>query len=151
IGCFMGDLAVLHSSGSGEAVDGRQDVQDFGHIGSGFWFTSIGITVDNNIANDAFEGFDWYATGLIDNGVTTQFQSANLPDPSLAGGPTIDPQAMAFFPAHNNTVFASFNGVRVWRIFNHLSPTSPPAYDNWRAEIDGLTVWNAFTIGMRID
>ncbi|HEY4232082.1 MAG TPA: G8 domain-containing protein, partial [Lacipirellulaceae bacterium] len=86
IGSFVHNISI-GATGSGEDVEARTNVQDFGHEGDGFWFQGTGITVTDNIAaGNAGSGFIYFGRGLIQGGVETQFRSQNLPDPSVANG-----------------------------------------------------------------
>ena len=49
IGAFRNNIAV-RSSGSGDGIESREDRQDFGHQGDGFWFQGAGIEVEGNVA-----------------------------------------------------------------------------------------------------
>ena len=86
IGGFYGNMA-LGSTGSGEAIDAREPIQDFGHQGDGFWFQGAGISIVGNIAaGNQADAFVFYTRGLYEGGVQRQFLAANLADPSIAGG-----------------------------------------------------------------
>jgi hypothetical protein len=86
IGSFVHNISI-GATGSGEDVEARTNVQDFGHEGDGFWFQGTGTTVTDNIAaGNAGSGFIYFGRGLIQGGVETQFRSQNLPDPSVANG-----------------------------------------------------------------
>src|SRR5262249_28873169 len=87
IGAFRGNLAV-YSAGSGEDVDGRRKLQDFGHEGDGFWFQGGGVDVERNVAaGQAQTGFVFFTSGLEQEGLgKTRFLSANLADASWAKG-----------------------------------------------------------------
>jgi Ca2+-binding RTX toxin-like protein len=114
IGSFQNNIAI-GSRGSGEDVNARRAIQDFGHQGDGFWFQGTGIAVTGNISagNDG-HAFIFYVQGLIEGGIRQKFLSANLPDPSIANGETeID---VAFVPMrefHHNVGYASSVGLAV--------------------------------------
>jgi hypothetical protein len=115
IGSFRGNIAI-GSEGSGDKLEDRVDVQDFGHRGDGFWFQGVGIHVTDNIAagNDG-AAFAYYGRALIEGGVRKEFLSANLPDPSIANGEeTIDVGKMAVFEFENNVGYASTFGLSAW-------------------------------------
>jgi hypothetical protein len=115
IGSFLGNLAI-GSTGSGEHVESRQYIGDFGHRGDGFWLQGVGVTVTNNIAaGNQGSAFIYYARALTENGVKKEFLSANLPDPSIAGGaPTIDVGKMPVTGFQNNIGYASGEGLAAW-------------------------------------
>ncbi len=115
IGSFRGNTAI-GGVGSGEAVESRLYLQDFGHQGDGFWFQGTGITVTANIAagNDG-NAFIVFARGLKFNGVEGRFLSSNLPDPSIADGDDhIDVGAVPMLQFSNNFGYASATGLSVW-------------------------------------
>ena len=114
IGSFRDNFAV-GSTGSGEAINSRENLQDFGHQGDGFWFQGAGIAVTGNIAaGNEGSAFVFYSRGLIEGGVRQRFLSANLPDPSIAGGAAeIDVQHVPVFQFENNIGYASSTGLTV--------------------------------------
>jgi hypothetical protein len=85
VGAFRGNLAV-RCVGSGEGPSARDQVQDFGHEGDGFWFQGGGLIVENNIASGCgHAGFFYFTRGLVQPGLgRTQFLAANLEDTSWA-------------------------------------------------------------------
>jgi hypothetical protein len=87
IGAFRRNLAI-RSEGSGDHVEKRRSVQDFGHEGSGFWFQGAGVEVEGNIAvNQKHAGFIYFTEGLEEGALgTAKFKSVNLDDTSIAGG-----------------------------------------------------------------
>ena len=87
IGGFYQNMAI-GSSGSGEEINSREvGPQDFGHQGDGFWFQGAGVSVVGNIAaGNRAHAFAFYTRGLYEGGPQAEFPSANLPDPSIAGG-----------------------------------------------------------------
>ncbi|MEX2168297.1 MAG: G8 domain-containing protein [Pirellulales bacterium] len=86
IGSFRNNFA-LQVTGSGEDVNSRMSVQDFGHQGDGFWFQGAGVAVTDNIAaGSTGSAFFYYTRGLIEGGELQTFVSSNLIDPSIAGG-----------------------------------------------------------------
>jgi len=115
IGSFRGNIAIGTTS-SGEPVEARKTIQDFGHSGEGYWFQGVGISVTDNIAaGNAGSGFAFYARGLIEAGIESGFLAANLPDPSIAGGAErIDIGAMSVFEFENNVAYASAKGLATW-------------------------------------
>lgn len=113
IGSFRGNLAI-RSTGSGEDVDGRRRLQDFGHEGDGFWFQGGGITVENNIAaGQAQTGFIFFTQGLEQAGLgKMRFATANLKDASWAGEkPSVEVGQVPIRAFKGNVVFASHTGI----------------------------------------
>lgn len=136
IGSFRGNIAI-GTSGSGERVEARVNVQDFGHRGDGFWFQGVGVRVSDNIAaGNAGSAFLFYARALVENGVRKEFLAANLPDPALAGGaPTIDVGKMPIIEFENNVGYASTSGLSAW----YLMEKAIPAFFN---VLQNGTFWN---------
>ncbi len=86
VGLFQENLAIK-TIGSGETINSRRLIFDFGHTGDGFWFQGAGIEVVDNISTGADNGaFTVYTEGLREFGVRAVFNAANLLDPSIANG-----------------------------------------------------------------
>jgi hypothetical protein len=122
-GTFLGNIAI-GTTGSGEHEESRTEIQDFGHSGEGFWFQGVGIHVVGNIsAGNVASAYLYFARSITDLGVKKEFLTANLPDPSIAGGaPTIDVGAMPLFEFRNNVGYASEEGLATWY---HLETSDP--------------------------
>ncbi|MFO0789890.1 MAG: G8 domain-containing protein [Pirellulales bacterium] len=114
IGSFVGNLAI-GSTGTNEELNARDNVQDFGFRGDGFWFQGAGVTVVNNIsAGNQGAAFIYYTRGLKTNGVEAQFQSANLVDPSIAhGAATIAVGSVPVREFSGNIGYASGSGITI--------------------------------------
>jgi hypothetical protein len=123
IGTVDGNLAI-GTRASGEGVEARKLIQDFGHSGEGFWFQGVGVWVTNNIsAGNAGAAYSFFARSLSEGGVKKEFVSANLPDPSLAGGAaTIDVGKMPVIAFSNNIGYASAEGLATWYHLEHAAP-----------------------------
>ncbi len=133
IGSFRGNLAI-GTTGSGEVVESRKSIQDFGHSGEAFWFQGVGIKVTDNIAagNDG-TAFLFFARSLTEAGVKKEFVSANLPDPSIAGGEaTIDIGKMPIFEFQNNVGYASAGGLATWYHLENAAPGQTGILQNSR-------------------
>jgi hypothetical protein len=86
VGSFRNNIAI-GSVGSGESINSRIQLQDFGHQGDGFWFQGGGVHVTDNIsAGNGGHAFVFYTRGLIEGGVRKSFHTANLPFPEIANG-----------------------------------------------------------------
>ncbi len=87
IGAFRNNIAI-RSTGSGAGIESREDRQDFGHQGDGFWFQGAGIEVEGNIAaGQRHSGFVYFTQGLVQTGLgTTRFLAHNLVNEAWAGG-----------------------------------------------------------------
>jgi hypothetical protein len=145
IGAFRRNLAI-RSTGSGQGVESRQSIQDFGHNGDGFWFQGAGIEVEDNVAaSQRHSGFVFFTRGLDEKGLgIARFLTANLVDPSLANGQeTIDVGHVPIRLFRNNTAFASGSGFESWF---HLLNAPAGAQD----AVEGMTVWNTLRRGIFI-
>ena len=87
IGGFYGNLAI-GSTGTNEPLSARFQIQDFGFSGDGFWFQGAGTSIVGNIsAGNQGNAYVYYTLGLFG----AKFSTANLVDPSIAGGATTIP------------------------------------------------------------
>jgi hypothetical protein len=113
IGSFVGNLAI-GSTGTTEAVDAREGIQDFGFQGDGFWFQGAGVAVANNIAaGNQGSAFIYYTRGLIE-GVQKQFLASNLTDLSIAQGASSIPVGLVPVRLFTDNVgYASHVGLTV--------------------------------------
>jgi Ca2+-binding RTX toxin-like protein len=114
IGSFRSNLAI-GTKGTGESINNRIDLQDFGHQGDGFWFQGGGIHVTDNVSagNDG-HAFVYYTRGLIESIGEGMFRSENLPDPSIANGAEkIDVGEVPIFEFRNNIGYSSGTGLAV--------------------------------------
>jgi Ca2+-binding RTX toxin-like protein len=112
VGSFRNNIAI-GSVGSGESINSRIQLQDFGHQGDGFWFQGGGIEVTDNIsAGNDEHAFVYYTRGLIEGGVRKMFHTANLPYPEIAdGAEMIEVEQVPLFEFARNTGYASTIGL----------------------------------------
>jgi hypothetical protein len=143
IGSFQDNLAI-GTRGSGQSIESRKLIHDFGHAGEGFWFQGVGIRVNGNIsAGNAGSAFLFYARALVEGGIEKEFVTDNLPDPSIAGGAeTIAVGKMAVFEFQNNVGYASAEGLATWYHMEH-------AGDGRYGVLENSTFWNN-TIGVSL-
>jgi hypothetical protein len=150
VGSFRRNLAV-RSTGSGQDTVARNDIQDFGHEGSGFWLQGGGVAVEDNVAaghRDA--AYFFFTSGLTEEGLGRRgFLLANVPEklrvnnvksPKEKQPP--DRMTLNYLPllsCKGNTAFASGLGI-VIRFH------SPPVTES---VVEDCTVWRA-RIGVRI-
>ncbi len=113
-GSFRQNIAI-HTLASGDSVESRQTIQDFGHTGDGFWFQGAGISVVDNVsASSQGSAFFYYTRGLKFGGSAATFVSSNLPDPSIAfGNPTIAVDHVPVLAFSGNVGYASGVGLTV--------------------------------------
>lgn len=130
IGSFVGNLSIANS-GSGDGLEAREDIFDFGHGGHGFWMQGPGVEVVDNISTGARDSaFNFFTTSS-----EAKFKTANMADPSLAAGRHEVPVGMV--PLRNvsgNTAFGSRSGLETW--FHQTHSNAGQSY------IDGFTAWN---------
>ena len=136
IGGFYGNIAI-GATGSSDAINARESIQDFGFQGDGFWFQGAGISVVGNIsAGNQENAFVFYTRGLTEGGVKQQFLSANLPNPTIANGAEkIDIGAVPIRQFSGNVGYASHFGLM---IRYHLE--TPP--HNNASLFENSTFWN---------
>lgn len=137
IGSFSGNLAI-HSVGSGDGINDRDEQQDFGHQGDGFWFQGSGISVENNVASGhAGNGLVFFTRGLIQEGLgRTMFAAANLSNPAIADGDRfIHVGEVPIENFRNNVAYASRIGAQTR--FHQLRHTH-----GQQSAIENLTLWN---------
>lgn len=136
IGSFDGNIAI-GSIASGDDVNSRTPLQDFGHGGEGFWLQGPGVTLTNNIAaGNAGDGILIYLRALRFRGVPGEFLAANLADPQIANGAeTIDVGMVPFSQFENNIAYANGGGL-------HLRYHLENATHNIQATFENSVFWN---------
>lgn len=116
IGSFDHNIAI-HSLGSGEQVDNRKAVQDFGHDGDGFWFQGGNVTVTNNVSTgQRHAGFVFFPRGLDQKGLgVTTIPGASLTNYAWAD-PTMkyDVADVPLKQFQGNVAFADATGYESW-------------------------------------
>ncbi len=145
IGRFIDNIAIF-SRGSGESEPiFRENIQDFGHQGDGFWFQGPGVTVEGNVASgQGKHGIIFYTKGFEDpvNG-EVRFRTSNLSDPSIANGEDfIDVRDVPIENFRNNIAYGNDTG-------GHLRYQLWKAEHEARAKASDLLFWNnqvGFTI-----
>src|SRR4051794_2729887 len=130
IGTFDGNIAIGTTGSTTEELDARDNVQDFGFAGDGFWFQGGGVSVVNNIsAGNQGDAFVYYTRGLVSNGVVGQFSTANLLDPSIANGASkIAVNMMPIREFNGNVGYASNTGLLVrynFEVATNVQPGAP--------------------------
>jgi hypothetical protein len=150
VGSFRRNLAV-RSVGSGHDTVARNDIQDFGHEGSGFWLQGGGVVVEDNVAAGQRDAaYFFFTSGLVEEGLGRRgFLVANAPErlrvnnvKSPKEKQPADRMTLNFLPllsCKGNTAFAS--GVGMVIRFH-----SPPVT---RSVVEDCTIWRT-AIGMRI-
>ncbi len=136
VGLFRGNISI-HTPGSGDAIESRLRVNDFGHAGHGFWLQGPGVEVVDNVAVGANgSGYIYYMIGLRENGVTTHFDTANLLDPSIAkGAESMLMSEVPNRPFSDNVAYASDRGLTVQYVLRD-------AVHNTQALFENSIFWN---------
>jgi hypothetical protein len=149
LGAFRRNLAI-RSVGSGVDALAREDEQDFGHEGVGFWIQGGGVALEENIAAGHHEAaYSLFTLGLVQPGLgRMRFPVANLTDPSWARGTrTVEIGEVPLRSFKGNIAFASDFGI-VMRF--HLSgPKYGGAKCPERSVLEGGAVWNT-RVGIHI-
>jgi hypothetical protein len=150
IGAFRRNLAV-RSVGSGHDTVARNDIQDFGHEGSGFWLQGGGVAVEDNVASGQRDAaYFFFTSGLIEDGLGRRgFLLGNVPEKLRANNvkspkekQPADRMTLNYLPllsCKGNTAYAS--GVGMVIRFH-----SPPAT---KSLVEDCTIWRTRT-GIRI-
>ncbi len=130
IGSMVGNLSI-RNVGSGDGLEDRQDIFDFGHGGHGFWLQGPGVEVVDNISAGAADSAFIFFTASS----KAEFSAANLDDPSLAAGRTSVPVGtVPLKRVSGNTAFASGAGLETWFHLTHMN--------DGQSFIDDMTTWN---------
>jgi hypothetical protein len=144
IGRFSDDMAVHDVSSRNMQDFEDQSTQDYGRNGIGFSLQGWGNTVTGCVVMEpSSTGYFWGGIPLIQKDpvtgakYTTQFASANLPDPSLAGGKiSVSIQSVPLGTFYDNTVTGSQFGV--WMDYLQVTPLAPTQ----RSFINDFLAWN---------
>jgi hypothetical protein len=134
-GIFDHNIAIK-SLGSGEQVSSRQNVNDFGHDGDGFWFQGGNVTVTNNVASgQRHAGFVFFPTGLNQKGLgVTQIPGNELP---------------ASYGANPNLMYAD-NDVPLLKFQGNVAFADQDGYESWftlqNTHLNVRTVLQDFTV-----
>ncbi len=121
IGSFDHNLAIK-GLGSGEQVESRKNVQDFGHDGSGFWLQGGNVDVTNNVvAGMRHAGYVFFPRGLEQKGLgQTEIHGDELPA-SYGADPELHYE-VADVPLKSfqgNTAFGVMTGYESWFTLQH--------------------------------
>ncbi len=144
LGSFRGNFAI-HSTGSRDNIRSRENIDDFGHQGHGFWFQGAGIEVTDNVAaGHEAPAFLYFTRGIHQDGVIAEFKSANLANPTIAGDrATIDIGDVPIRLFRNNVAFSSEGGFETW--FHMRDATH-----NGRSIVENMVTWNTDSHGAKL-
>jgi hypothetical protein len=146
VGSFDGNLA-LHGQGSGQGIESRQQFQDFGHQGDGFWLQGGNVSLTNNVvAGMRHSGYVFFPRGLDQAGLgVTTVDGADV-DPAIANGRTDVPVGdvpLKLFSG--NKVFASGDGFESWfsLLNTNVGETVVQDFQVWR--VGGTAIFTPYT------
>jgi hypothetical protein len=159
VGSFIGNIAI-HSMGSGAGIESRQQFQDFGHEGVGYWFQGGNIDVENNVAAGMrSSGFVFFPVGLAPTlqslpGTKPVTGSTAIPVAALppdiqalykpgAMVPVGDVPLMTF---KGNTAFGVGDGFESWFSLLNVGDSNPK--DTRRTVVSNFTVFGTQGTGL---
>ncbi len=135
IGSFSHNIAI-HSRGSGDGIESRKQVQDFGHQGDGFWLQGGNVSLINNVAaGQRHAGYVFFPVGLNQKGLgVTTIAAANLADPTWAHGqPTVADGDVPLRLFKGNKAFASGDAFESWFSLLGVSDSRESVVEDFRA------------------
>ena len=128
IGTFNGNIAI-HSQGSGAGIESRQQVQDFGHQGNGFWLQGGNVSLTNNVvAGQRASGYVFFPRGLDQKGLgVTQIPVDTLVNQNWAapGQSMIDVGNVPLREFKGNVAFGVGDGLETWFTLLNVNGKSP--------------------------
>lgn len=130
IGSFHRNLSI-YNQGSGDGLEAREDIFDFGHGGHGFWLQGPGVELVDNIASGARDS----AINIFTTSSEAKFLAENLEDPSMAAGRDEVPVGtVPLKRVDGNITFASRAGLETWFHLTHMN--------DGQSYIDNHVSWN---------
>ena len=153
IGSMIGNLSI-NNSGSGDGIEDRRDIFDFGHGGHGFWLQGPGVAVEDNVAAGSADG----AFVFFTSSSKARFDAANLDDPAMAAGhDSVPVGAVPLKSVRNNQAFASRRGLETWFHMTDMNDGQSVVEDftSWNTRDSGIftpytgrtTIRNAIVVG----
>ena len=159
VGSFINNISIRSINPRlDDPNENRDEREDFGWEGDGFWFHSAGVTIENNVATGASgNGFILWTKGMREPDLQRKAKALaeNLADPTIANGQTEVP--VEFVPTvsfKGNTAYRSAGGLEIVYLGTKFLHTSIGSDDGLshpitvnHAKINNLiedmTVWNA--------
>jgi hypothetical protein len=136
VGAMRRNLSI-QTIGSGDGLEDRQDIFDFGHGGHGFWFQGPGVEVEDNISAGNPEAAFIFFTASNQ----AEFDARNLADPTLAAGrATLPVGTVPLRLVRGNIAFASRDGLETWF---HLT-----SMNDGQSVIEDFTSWRTRGTGV---
>lgn len=176
IGAFIGNIALrtvnpnmpLKSGPDGEEIDpdARENRQDFGFQGDGFWFHGPNVRVEDNVISGASgHAYIWWPEGLLEvtpEGKTAKVfhDTANVPNGDLIGpdGTRMQIMDVPMGTFKRNVGYSATKGVQIFYLHTEFfgdglhvedGTIDPPAsYDaQMRSTLTDVTIWNVDQVG----
>ena len=130
IGSFHRNLSI-YNLGSGDGLEDREDIFDFGHGGHGFWLQGPGVELVDNISSGARDS----AINIFTTSSEAKFLAENLEDPAMAAGRDEVPVGtVPLRRVDGNITFASRSGLETWFHLTHMN--------DGQSFIDNHVSWN---------
>lgn len=150
VGTFNRNIAIK-SLGSGQDVDARRSIQDFGHDGDGFWFQGGNVTVTNNVASSQrHAGFVFFPRGLVQKGFTPP--QTTIPGDTLPSADGAEPKleySVADIPLRTfsgNVAFASASGYESWFSLQSTTLNVRTVIDHFKVfDVTGDAIFTPYT------
>lgn len=154
IGSFRRNIAV-RTPGVQDDNHSRDDQQDYGFRGDGFWLQGGNVEIKDNVAAGAADhGYMVWARGLVEadlGNVQAVVPTANLVNPAWAMGKDfLDVQYVPLRSFAGNVAYACGEGMQtIYLLYQILQAEGGPGHTG-RSVIDKLTVWGVKAIGVDI-
>ncbi len=135
IGSFDHNIAI-HSQGSGDGIEERKQVQDFGHQGDGFWLQGGNVSLTNNVvAGQRHAGYVFFPVGLDQKGLgITTIPAADLADPIWAKGQAMVADGdVPLREFKGNKAFASGDAFESWFSLLNVSDSRESVVEDFSA------------------
>ena len=135
-GSFNRNLSI-RTTGSGDGIESREDIFDFGHQGDGFWFQGPLVESHDNISvGNAHAGFVFFTSSSM-----VRIDAEHV-DPSLTGGRDSVPVGVVPLKGVSGDVaFANRrNGLETWFHMTNMN--------DGQSVIEGFQAWNNGGSGM---
>lgn len=149
-------------------VDIREEFQDFAWQGDAFWFHSLAVTTEGNIATGVSgHAFVWWPEGLIENGlgmlrankdlhITDPTQRALLDQSTTGSDFVLECWMVPSAPFKNNTAYTVSKGVVGYYVHTRFLDTSDeknnvvadPYRNSLNFLVENTTLWNIRSKGM---
>ncbi len=167
IGSFKGNIALRTVNPNDPLMsqddvdpDAREERQDYGFQGDGFWFHGPNVQVEGNVvAGASGHAYIWWPEGLLEKSADGSTQkvfhnAANVPNGNLIGSdPRMQIMDVPIGSFKDNAGYGTTKGIQIYYLHTEFfgdglyteDGTTPPplAYDNQlRSTISDSTIWN---------